>query len=516
MIFSILSSESPWTSEGRKWIKVTHVCRKWRQISLASSILWTYVDTKWGKMATEFIARSGDSPLKLKIRIRDSASLPEIMAVNLAFAHFSRACELHIHVHRVDQLLEISRSLKLHDPSTHLETISLHSQSKAQFPHHFFWTFNSTIRRLETSGVCLPSNFEMFRQLTQLKVNFEMLPQVPPNGVFNVLNNCSKLVDIEFCTFEWIHEPLDTARIIALPFLQRICFARSSSTCIHLLDQLIFPPAVSLIIKDSRFSGLPFPPIPSDLCSPPYDTCVLNIFNNVNVTQIVASRVSFHDVQSRIDVHFSRLYYYGRMNVTLGLETLRSGFKALLPHLENLIIALALPPPLQRGKTSWSVAEIAALLVSMPNLGTLTLQDFSFKPNCNELAENLLGALYGEQPVVSAQERVPLICPNLQTFIFINFKFPLLPSADDKYLQKSLLACALHRSKHGAKLMKVDISRCRHVSTTFVEELSRFVDHVIQPDAEESIDDISQIRVSSHRLPWSPPPSLRPEVPFLY
>ncbi|TDL15943.1 hypothetical protein BD410DRAFT_844779 [Rickenella mellea] len=411
MIFSILQSlESPWKSEGRKWIKVTHVCRKWRQLLLAFPSLWTYVDTKWGTMASEFIARSGDSPLKLRIHFRESASLPEIMAVNLAFAHITRACELHLHFHRVEQLLDTTRSLKLHDRSTHLETISLHSESEAQFPHRFFWEFHSTIRRLETSGVCLPSNFDMFRQLTHLKMDFEcqQIPSpVAPHDILNMLGCCVKLVDIEFCTFTWVLEPPYSAPIIALRFVRRICFAYSYSTCIGLLDHLILPPAVSLIIKDSRVSGFPFPSIPSSLFSPPYNACLVNIWSPIN--QIVASRVSSpHDMESCIDVHFSRLTSHA--NPSLGLEIFRTGFLALLPHLEHLTITLSLTHPLLRATRSWSVAEMATVLASMPNLTTLTLEDYFFKPNCSELAENLLDALHMEQSSQPRAALVVLVC----------------------------------------------------------------------------------------------------------
>ncbi|TDL19549.1 hypothetical protein BD410DRAFT_900091 [Rickenella mellea] len=460
MIFSILqSSESPLTSEGRKWIKVTHVCRKWRQISLAISGLWTYVDTKWGTIGSEFIARSGDAPLKLRIHIKEPASHRQIMAVNRAFAHIDRACELHFHVHRIEQLLEISDSLNLRNRSTPLEAISLHSELGAQFPHDFFRELHSTIRRLETSHVCLPSKLEIFPQLTHLKMNFEIFPHVPPSDVFSMLGYCFKLVDVEFYTFEWVDEPLDIAPTIALPFLRRICFAHCYSNCIRLLDHLILPPAVSLIMKDSCISGFPFPPIPTGLFSPSYDTCLLTISDWTSKT--VASRFSSHDLQSCIDVHFLRLTSFG--NPSLGLETFRSGFVAILPHLEHFTIGLALTHPLVRTTKSWSVAQIGAVLACMPNLRTMTLDEISFKPTCNELAENLLDALH--------------------TFTLINFKFPLSPSSDDKSLQKSILDCALSRSNYGAKLAKVDISSCRDVSATFVYELAQFVDIVIPPDA---------------------------------
>ncbi|TDL14404.1 hypothetical protein BD410DRAFT_903053 [Rickenella mellea] len=485
IIFTLLqSSVTPWYLRERKWIKATHVCRRWRQISLASPTLWTYVDTSWGTMATEFIARSGDAPLKLTIRLaeREPMALGEIMAINLAFAHVPRARELHIHVgrHGVEQLQNISSSLKvlkLHYRCTPLEVISFHSWSEAQFPHHFFLEFHPEIKRLKTCGALPPSNFEMFRQLTHLDMDFRGLP---PVDILVMLEHCSRLVDVEFSIFHWMHEPHEHRRgpFITLPFLRQICFQNCPSTCIHLLDHLILPPTVSLIVGDSPISTSLFPPISSSLFSPPFDNCLLNFWDS---SMGISCLVRANDTQRSIDVNLNSPSDEDLSGPDL--KTFRTGFEALLPHLQNLTIALSLTHTLRYSTSSWSVAEIASVLVSVPNLCTLTINDYFFAPNCNKLAENFLDALHVQQSGASPEPAASLVCPSLRTFTLINFDFPLSPS-DDKCLQKSFLDCASYRSNFGAKLTKVDVSLCRNVSTIFVDELAPLVDNVVQPVME--------------------------------
>ncbi|KAI0048550.1 hypothetical protein FA95DRAFT_1539594 [Auriscalpium vulgare] len=48
------------------WIKVTHVCRRWREIALGCSSLWTYIAFPLGdQWATEMATRAGSAPLEI-------------------------------------------------------------------------------------------------------------------------------------------------------------------------------------------------------------------------------------------------------------------------------------------------------------------------------------------------------------------------------------------------------------------------------------------------------------------
>ncbi|KAI0277169.1 hypothetical protein BGY98DRAFT_901925, partial [Russula aff. rugulosa BPL654] len=66
-VFHVLVHEEPPFSRRRNlgWIRVTHVCRHWRQVALDDSSLWarisgTQANTKW---ISEMLARAKNAPL---------------------------------------------------------------------------------------------------------------------------------------------------------------------------------------------------------------------------------------------------------------------------------------------------------------------------------------------------------------------------------------------------------------------------------------------------------------------
>ncbi|KAI0727703.1 hypothetical protein C8Q72DRAFT_435816 [Fomitopsis betulina] len=55
----------------RDWIRVTHVCRHWRETALQCTALWSRVDAPINiKWLAELLARSKDSPLSMKLSFR--------------------------------------------------------------------------------------------------------------------------------------------------------------------------------------------------------------------------------------------------------------------------------------------------------------------------------------------------------------------------------------------------------------------------------------------------------------
>src|ERR1700733_8430654 len=71
-VFHLLVHEE-WPLAGLRnlgWIKVTHVCRHWRQIALDHSTLWgkiwgTPINAKW---ISEMLARAKNAPLDIELR----------------------------------------------------------------------------------------------------------------------------------------------------------------------------------------------------------------------------------------------------------------------------------------------------------------------------------------------------------------------------------------------------------------------------------------------------------------
>ncbi|TDL15947.1 hypothetical protein BD410DRAFT_832338 [Rickenella mellea] len=265
VIFSTLRAmEVALKIHGRRWIVVSHVCRKWRDVALAFSNLWTHVSTSWGSIATEFIRRSGIAPLKLWILLTSSASHPEIEAVNLAIAHIFHACELHISVDdETDLLQDMWGKMRLIGCSQILTTISLRSTHKCEFPHPLFQNIPPGLRVLEMTMICLPSQPGLLRQLTRLKITSTNRCRISSGDMMDMLEFCVQLTDFDFRYFGRLGPPSSGTGIVTLPSLQRMSLALGNEVSMDFLYYLKLPADVSLVIKSRiRF---PSPVLPAEL-----------------------------------------------------------------------------------------------------------------------------------------------------------------------------------------------------------------------------------------------------------
>ncbi|TDL15952.1 hypothetical protein BD410DRAFT_79940 [Rickenella mellea] len=465
VFLALQNSASPWTLEGRKWIRATHVCRKWREASLAWPDLWTFVDTSWGTIATEFIRRSGVVPLKLRVGLKVFASHPQIEVVNFAFEQVSRASELHIFTYdSIERLSDISGKLTL--PET-LHTISLHSQIQCPFPHLLFRNIPIGLKHLETTLISLPSQPDLLRQLTHLKIHHYQRFSVPPCDVLRMLGFCTTLLEFEL-DYEGCMSllPPDTS-CVSLPCLRRLRLVVSQSGFVDLLNRIIFPIGVSLHLESPVPINSPVLFIPRVLCSI-YDSCHLGISPGAICLQ--ATHITTHGREVTMDVIFC--HNFGHFAVRLGLKELRTNFRALLPQLQSLTISVS---------SRWQLAEpffiqpsftehLALVLADIPRLATLIIHGNDSVVAKNGLIIPLFLALRMEQSP----------CPNLRSLIFTKFSFI---SSLDTGLRDEFVACAKVRDQRGVRFAKVDISECYAVEQSLVDELTPLVDTVVQPSS---------------------------------
>lgn len=79
------------------WLPITHVCRHWRNIALASPPLWSHVDVRYDDRTATFIGRSGNAPLT----IRHHWSSYTAGAIRLVFENISRVRVLELNSNNI-------------------------------------------------------------------------------------------------------------------------------------------------------------------------------------------------------------------------------------------------------------------------------------------------------------------------------------------------------------------------------------------------------------------------------
>ena len=99
------------TSTWKHWIRITEVCRQWREVALDDCLLWNkiYIEKQCTKRVLRCLRRAGDAPLD--ITISDYDTLPHPIRVELA-QRYSQLRRLTIQnvAHSSDELASLIRS----------------------------------------------------------------------------------------------------------------------------------------------------------------------------------------------------------------------------------------------------------------------------------------------------------------------------------------------------------------------------------------------------------------------
>jgi len=238
------------------WVHVTHVCRRWRQIALDDSTLWTHFslqNTDWPDGLTPL--RNKDWITERLSRARSALLVVELSALmskdtlSLFLPHISHTRELYLRnlsclhskiVHEITiQKAPVLECLELSASNTFPIGIKHHVR------HTFFKGPLPKLRVFCISQILFPWSLIPRGQLTRLEValNKEVLtpePEVPPHDdlhqLIDLLVNCPALevLTLKNCLPATPSE-LSGGQTIHLPRLLRLCLGGSSSRVVHLL-----------------------------------------------------------------------------------------------------------------------------------------------------------------------------------------------------------------------------------------------------------------------------------------
>ncbi|ETW85351.1 hypothetical protein HETIRDRAFT_309943, partial [Heterobasidion irregulare TC 32-1] len=193
------------------WIKVSQVCRYWRQITLTTPMLWTRTVFDLGlRWALETLTRSKTVPIIIKhsaiiFASRLNQRLPVAMPVDLVAAYLSHTRVIDLYGSDKDLSLVI-QSLILAAPV--LERVRLKNNSSygaisviSNFPHDLFVQFAPLLRTASFNGFRIPWSSGFLHNLMNLSVSLpstasdsSALP--PPDEFYEGLSHMTHLAHL--------------------------------------------------------------------------------------------------------------------------------------------------------------------------------------------------------------------------------------------------------------------------------------------------------------------------------
>jgi len=232
----------------------THVCRRWRQVALDDSTLWTHFsdypqNSEW---IAEQLSRARNAPLVIDL----GGWLGNHM-FSLFTPHISHTRELYLRNwsffdKKISQEVNIQKAAAL-------ERLELSMTNTAPMSKHHLFLKGPLpeLRIFCTSGICFPWSLVPRVRLTQLKVTYDV--EVPTskaslrddvNQLIDLLVNCPSLevLTLKKCLPGALSK-FSGGQTIHLPQLSQLCLDGTSSRITNLLKILKLPPSTTLCLN---------------------------------------------------------------------------------------------------------------------------------------------------------------------------------------------------------------------------------------------------------------------------
>ena len=273
-VFHFLVLEDPPCSPewDRGWMRVTQVCRFWRQVAQGDSSLWATISWRLNPTNTELISemldRSRDAPLDIDLDFGFDFVIygPRCREVLLMFPpHLPRIRKLRLYNLSTSYFDILQRIYGREAPALEHFELGFSINSDSESPVVFQDLGDTTLfegraprlRTLSLSHILVKWSRFPLVQLTQLKIApFEEVPTIyiPPAVEFgdltqfiDLLVNCPGLetLSLEHCLPSQLAQ-LSHGQTIHLPCLSRLCLGGPSSRIMNLMKMLDLPSLTTL------------------------------------------------------------------------------------------------------------------------------------------------------------------------------------------------------------------------------------------------------------------------------
>ena len=255
--------EPPWPGrQNLGWIRVTHVCRQWRQVALDDSSLWATFTGYWpsAELMSESLVRARNAPLDIDFEFATS-----LQSLSKFIPHISHIRELRLrnlsphHSQGIQEIFALDAPILEHfelalDPGSYFPVMFITYRELAGTT--LFNGRTPKLRTLSLTQISIPWSLIPRGQLTQLEITLfeemstaDISPTVDLNQLIDLLINSPELEDLvlEFCLtsmlFQVTHE-----QPIHLPRLSRLRLSGSTFNVTNLLSLLRLPSSATLCL----------------------------------------------------------------------------------------------------------------------------------------------------------------------------------------------------------------------------------------------------------------------------
>ena len=346
-------------------IRLTHVCRGWREILTSRPLLWSHLDCMNVGRTKLYIERSKRCPLEISLRQARYTFYRE-EAFALTVPHIARLRTLSVSGKPTKVLPVLVKHFSR--PVPLLDTLRI-SLVCGQAPISSGKLFNSSLHELSLTGVTMPlpwgdlSNLTTFslRQVpgdkifvTQLLDFFESVPNLRHIQLHNSIPNSS---DAPF------------GRVVPLPHLKELSIVAQPAHSV-LLKHLSAPIGASLRLEFTFSGGMS--PIPSYLPKPPE--------NLHNLSHITATHLHFGSEQRSVrfngpsgGLHVFGHWTHGSDQPNVGITRFLRSLLDQFDITRNQWLAITLCHYRARATARIETWSVYQTLHSMEDLRTLTL-----------------------------------------------------------------------------------------------------------------------------------------------
>ena len=265
VIFSISRLFNAPLSGGKQdhlaWLRVTHVCRHWREIALNNPLFWSHIDFDHLTLAgvTEVLVRAKKAPLQFSVWVtgyhRDHARFNALQK------------ELQSHVTNIRDLeiaadaFFLRRTLKkLASPALNLESLSLSAEpnyqlktpSRATIPDTLFGGIAPRLSFLELDKCKISWKSPLLKGLRYLDIHASSKHVTPSlSDWLDALDEMPQLQKLILVSASPIAPPFpsDIERTVTLPFLTHLEISSSVVGCALALSHLALPVLTQLSIE---------------------------------------------------------------------------------------------------------------------------------------------------------------------------------------------------------------------------------------------------------------------------
>ena len=246
------------------WLRVSHVCHRWREIALNQPRLWSHIDftTLTVEGVTEVLSRSKMAPLELHAnlcRVRWERARFDTFQEQLA-AHVSHTCRLNVIAKSsdlqtiVDQLVSPAPALERLMLIVNNKVRPLGSPARAVMPPNLFDGSAPRLSHLQLNHCDISWASPLLKNLRLLDLHTLSPGARPSLGVW--LNAMSQMLKLETLVVHFATPMAPSvqtvvshpARVITHPSLTELYLVASASDCAFALAHLVLPALTSVHI----------------------------------------------------------------------------------------------------------------------------------------------------------------------------------------------------------------------------------------------------------------------------